>query len=356
MASRNAADAAALIIAGGRGTRFWPASRAGRPKPLFSLDGRTTLLGATIARIAPLIARERIFVIVAADQASAFRRALRGTIPARNLLIEPQGRGTTMAIALGAALVRSRLGDTTLAVIPADHHVTPAAGFRRTLSTALGLARGRDAIVVIGVKPTRPETGYGYQKIGRAAGAGFVVDRFIEKPPPALAAQMVRSGRYLWNAGMFVMSTSTLEGELAIHCAPLARALPAMARLKGPALLRAYRGLKMDAFDRDVVEKSGHVISVKARFEWYDVGSWQGLWEAMRGRGDNVTTGPVVAIDSHGVIARATEGRLMVIAGMDDLVAVDAGDAILIARRSRSQDLRRVTDELRRRRGLDRYL
>jgi len=355
MASRNA-DAAALIIAGGRGTRFWPASRADRPKPLFSLDGRTTLLGNTIARIAPLIARERIFVIVAADQAGVFRAALDGAIPPRNLLIEPQGRGTTMAIAFGAALVRARLGDSTLAVIPADHYVTPADGFRQTLNIALGLARSRDAIVVIGVKPTRPETGYGYQKIGRAAGAGFVVDRFIEKPPPALAAQMVRSRRYLWNAGMFVMGTATLAGELALHCPPLAAALPKLVRLKGPALVRAYRALKMDAFDRDVVEKSAHVISVRARFEWHDVGSWQGLWEAMRGRGDNVTTGPVVAIDSHGVIARAIEGRLMVIAGMDDLVVVDAGDAILIARRSRSQDLRRVTDELRRRRGLTRYL
>jgi mannose-1-phosphate guanylyltransferase len=354
MANTNA-DATALIIAGGRGTRFWPLSRSDRPKPLFSLDGRTTLLDNTIARLEPLIPRDRIFVIVAADQAAAFRRALQGRLPARNLLIEPEGRGTTLAITLGAAIVRRRLGESTLAVIPADHHVTPQSGFRRTLTAALGLARSRDAIVVVGVKPTRAETGYGYQKVGRPVGSGFVVERFIEKPPKALAAQMIRSSRYLWNAGMFVMSTRTLSEELATHCPPLAAALPALATLKGTALKRAYRRQNLDAFDRDVVEKSERVLSVKARFEWHDVGSWQGLWEAMRGRGDNVTTGPVVALESHGVVARAADSRLMVIAGMDDLVAIDAGDAILIARRSQSQDLRRVTNELRRR-GLDRFL
>jgi mannose-1-phosphate guanylyltransferase len=355
MPSKNSGTAA-LIIAGGRGTRFWPLSRGNRPKPLFAFDGRTTLLEATIGRLTPLVPRERIFIIVAAEQAALFRRALHSRIPPRNLLVEPEGRGTTMAIAYGTALIRKRVGETTVAVVPADHYVSPANGFRRTLASAMSLARDRAAIVVVGVKPTRAETGYGYQMVGKRAGSGFVVERFIEKPPMSEAVRMARSRRYLWNAGIFVFGTETLQAEIGKCCPVLADAMPGLLKAKGGHLARAYRRLRFDAFDRDVIERSQRVLGVRARFQWHDVGSWQGLWEAIRGRSDNVTTGRVIALDSHGVMARGdADGRPMVIVGMDDLVAIDAGDAILIARRSRSQELRRVTEELHRR-GLDRFL
>lgn len=344
-----------MIIAGGQGRRFWPLSRANRPKPLFSLDGRTTLLGDTIARLQPLIARERIFVIAAAAQAALFRRALSELIPARNLLLEPEGRGTGVAIAYGAGVIESRLGAGVVAVMPADHYVAPAAAFRRTLGRALRLARTHPAMVVIGVPPTHPETGFGYQKIGAAiAAGGFEVERFVEKPRLELATEMVRSGNFLWNAGMFVMSAETLAAELARHCAPLAKVMRELPALSGSRLAAAYRRLKIDSFDRAVVEKSRRVIGVRADFRWHDVGSWQGLWEARRGRDGNLLSGRVVTLDSSGVLARADD-RLMVLLGVDDLVAIDTGDAILIAKRSRSQDLRRVIDELRRR-GLERYL
>lgn len=349
------ASTAAQIIAGGQGTRFWPLSRSNRPKPLFSLDGRTTLLGDTIARLQPLIARDRIFVITAAAQASLFHHALRKLIPARNLILEPEGRGTGVAIAYGAGVIESRLGVGVIAVMPADHYVAPAASFRRTLGRAVRLARAHPAIVVIGIPPMHPETGFGYQKIGPAiAGGGFTVERFVEKPAPDLAAAMVRSGDFLWNAGMFVMRADTLAAELAQHCVPLATVMRELPALSGAKLARAYRRLKVDSFDRTVVEKSRGVIGVRADFRWHDVGSWQGLWEALRGADGNMLSGRVVALDSNGVLARA-DSRLMVLLGVDNVVAIDAGDAILIAKRSRSQDLRRVIDELRRR-GLERYL
>jgi mannose-1-phosphate guanylyltransferase len=352
---RARAPAAALIIAGGQGTRFWPLSRSNRPKPLFSLDGRTTLLGDTIARLQPLIARDRIFVIAAAAQAPLFRRALRGLLSSRNLLVEPEGRGTGVAIAYGVGVIESRLGAGLIAALPADHYVAPAAAFRRTLARAIRLARTHPAMVVIGVSPTHPEVGFGYQKIGPSInGGGFAVERFVEKPAPKLAAAMVRSGEFLWNAGMFVMNGATLAAELERHCPPLARVRRELPTLKGAQLVNAYRRLRIDSFDRAVVEKSRRVIGVRADFRWHDVGSWQGLWEAMRGADGNLLSGRVVSLDSKGVLARAN-ARLMVLLGVDDIVAVDAGDAILIAKRSRSQDLRRVVDELRRRR-LDRYL
>jgi mannose-1-phosphate guanylyltransferase len=243
-----------LIIAGGRGTRFWPESRAGRPKPLFSIDGKTSLLDDTIARTRPLIPSERIFVLVSADQAAAFRRPLKSKIPTHNLIVEPEGRGTAVAITYGAAIITQRLGDdTVIAVMPADHYIAPAAGFRRTIAQAIALAAKNRVLV-----------------------------------------------------------------------------------------------------DRVVAEKSGIVLGVRARFRWHDIGSWEGLWEAFRGRGSNVLSGNAIALDADGVLARARD-RLVVLFGVSDLVAIDTGDAILIAPRSKSQEVRRVIDELRRR-GFTRYL
>lgn len=294
-------------------------------------------------------------MIAAATQAPLFRRALRGLVPARNLLLEPDGRGTGVAIAYGAGVIESRLGAGVIAVMPADHYVAPAAAFRRTLGRALRLARAHPAIAVIGVPPTYPEVGFGYQKIGPAVtGGGFEVERFVEKPPLKLARRMVRSGEFLWNAGMFVMNAETLAAELARHCAPLAKVMRELPALSGAKLIAAYRRLRIDSFDRAVVEKSRRVIGVRADFRWHDVGSWQGLWEARRGPDGNMLSGRIVTLDSSGVLARA-DGRLMVLLGVNDVVAVDAHDAILIAKRSRSQDLPRVIEELRRR-GLERYL
>jgi mannose-1-phosphate guanylyltransferase len=350
-----ARDGAALIIAGGRGTRFWPESRADRPKPLFSIDGKSTLLDDTIARLQPLIPRDRIFVLASADQAAAFRRAIKHSLPPRNLIVEPEGRGTAVAITYGVAVIARRCGsDTTVAVMPADHHIKPAAGFRRTIAEAFALASRNDAIVVVGVTPTRPETGYGYQQIGEKVGVGFKVARFIEKPPPPVAQKMVRSGKFLWNAGMFVMRAAALAAQLERHAPELAGAMRRFAAIKRAALPAYYRSLEFDSFDRVVAEKSRNVLGVRARFGWHDVGSWEGLWEALRGRDNNAISGNAIALDADGVLARAGK-RLMVLIGVSDLVAVDAGDAILIARRSRSQEVRAAIDELRRRR-LERYL
>ncbi|MGH7914582.1 MAG: mannose-1-phosphate guanylyltransferase [Candidatus Binataceae bacterium] len=351
----SAAPPSALIIAGGRGTRFWPESRAWRPKPLFSIDGRTSLLAETIARIAPVTGRARTFVLVSADQRAIFRKALRGLLPPANLIVEPSARGTAVAIAYGCATVAHRAGAGVVAVMPADHYITPPIAFRRTLGDAIELAATRHAMVVIGVVPDRPEPGYGYQQIGRPVGRGFEVVRFVEKPPLEAARRMVASGKFLWNAGMFVMKVATLTSELEHHAPDLAGAMHELAGAPAAKVARIYRRLDFDAFDRVVAEKSRNVLSVRARFRWHDVGSWAGLWEALRGRESNVLKGEVIALDCDGLLARGSDKRLMVLLGVKDLVVVDTGDAILIASRKSSQDLRRVVDELTRRR-LERYL
>jgi mannose-1-phosphate guanylyltransferase len=389
-------DAAILILAGGRGTRFWPESRLDRPKPLFSIDGKTSLLADTVARMRPLIGQDRVFVLASADQASLFRPTLRRLIPPRNLIVEPEGRGTAVAIAYGTAIIARRFGgQTVVGVMPADHYVTPGAAFRRTLRDAIGLASNHPAIVVIGIKPTRLETGYGYVKTGApvpvpktqidkrdkqhgrqerdtdnptwvhsrssllsplssSRGAAFKLDRFVEKPPAATALKMIRSGKYLWNAGMFVMSAATLAAELERHATRLAVAMRSFASMGPAELEHSYRALEFDAFDRVIAEKSRNVLGVRARFQWHDVGSWEGLWEALRGRRRNVLSGNILALEADGVLARARD-RLMVLLGVKDIVAIDTGDVILIAHRSQSQDVRKVIDQLKRR-GLERYL
>ncbi|MGH7779218.1 MAG: mannose-1-phosphate guanylyltransferase [Candidatus Binataceae bacterium] len=335
----------ALIIAGGRGTRLWPASREHQPKPLFSADGKISLLEATIARLDPLVPCKKIFVLVAAAHANTFRRALRGIVPARNLIVEPAARGTAVAIAYGMAAIERRAGAGAVAVMPADHIIEPAAGFRATIAAAASLASSRHAIVVIGIEPERPDTGFGYQKIGPAVGAGFKVEQFIEKPPLARARRMVRSGKYLWNAGMFVMDSRTLEAELRAHSPALATAAKGLATMPRAKFERAYKRLQFDSFDREVVERSRNVLGVRARFKWHDVGSWEGLRQAVGGDARSVTRGNVLALDSERILAHS-DTRLMVIFGLSDLIAIDTGDAILIAHRNQSDAMRRVTEAL----------
>jgi len=351
--ARTAALPSALIIAGGQGTRFWPASRRLRPKPLFSLDGKSTLLADTIARLPPLIATERIFVLVPAAQAQSFADALAGAIPPENLLIEPQPRGTAVAIAFGCALIKQRRGEGVVAVMPADHFIQPASRFRATLARAIAIAARRQAIVVIGVPPTRPDTGYGYQEAGEPIAGGYRVKRFVEKPPAAVARKMVQSGRFFWNAGMFVMSQESLEAELSKQVPALAAACTRLVKQER-GWERRYAGLKFDSFDYEVLEKSGQVIGVRASFRWDDVGSWNGLWETQRDRHGNALMGQVLALDSAQVLARAN-GRLMVLLGVKDLIAIDTDDALLIAHRERTQEVRRVIEELKQR-GLAAYL
>ncbi len=346
---------AALIIAGGRGTRFWPEARTHRPKPLFAHDGKNSLLADTITRVQPAIPAERTFVLVAAEHAAVFRRAIKNLLPARNLIIEPEGRGTTVAIAYGVAIIASRLGaDTTVAVMPADHYIPQAKEFRATIAEAATLAARPGAVVVVGITPTRAETGFGYQAIGQPVGTGFKVKRFVEKPDAATARRMVRSGKFLWNGGIFVMKSSTLVAELRERAPALAAAMARFPTMKPAELRAAYGSFKLDSFDRVVAEKSRNLLGVRARFGWNDVGSWEGLWEALRGDTHSVTTGKVVTIESTGVMARGGQ-RLMVLLGVEDVVAIDTDDAILIVHRSRSQDVGRALDELRRL-GLEGYL
>jgi mannose-1-phosphate guanylyltransferase len=247
---------AALIIAGGRSTRFWPEGRADRPKPLFSVTGDSSLILDTVARLQPLIPCERIFVLVTEGQRKAFHSELQGTIAPRNLIIEPEGRGTAVAIAYGFAIIAERFGkDAIIVTTPADHYVPQANAFQSTIGKAIRVASDARAVVVIGIKPTRPETGYGYQQVGQPIKGGFKVARFIEKPPLERARRMVLSGQFLWNAGIFAMSPAVLLSEMRQHSPTLAAAMGRFARMKPRELRAVYRQFEVASFDCEIAEK-----------------------------------------------------------------------------------------------------
>jgi mannose-1-phosphate guanylyltransferase len=344
-------------MAGGAGTRFWPRSRGRSPKQLLSILSEESLLQETIARIAPLVARDRLLVVTARDQAAAVRAQLAGRRVA--VLSEPAGRNTAAAVALAATVIARRDPGAVMVVLPSDHAIRDLVRFRADVRLALDVAERRGALVTLGSEPTRPETGYGYLCVGaRIAGErGRVawVDRFVEKPPRARAEALLRAGNVLWNTGVFAWRVDAILAALRRHLPSVVRALDAAVGRGARALAAAYARLPAVSIDTGVLERAERVAVVRARFRWTDVGSWaalEPLWTSP-GNGRNAVRGRALPIDSHGCLVDSPT-RLVALLGVEDLVVVDSPDALLVCRKDRAQDVRLVVDELRRR-GLGRY-
>jgi mannose-1-phosphate guanylyltransferase len=347
-------------MAGGSGTRFWPRSRADAPKQLLALAGRRSLLQDAAERMAAVVGWSRVLVVTGTRHAAAVRRQL-PRLASRQHLIEPLARNTAPAIALAALHLAERTPTACMIVVPADHVIGNAPRFRRTLARATAVAERTGALVTLGVQPTRPETGYGYIRPGtpiRGVGGGVAwVDAFIEKPDLARARRLVRSGRALWNSGMFVWRVDRILAELERLLPEVVGPLAGAMRRGGrAALARAYRRLPAVSIDTGVMERAERVAVVRAGFPWSDVGSWAAVGELWRrtGAGHNATRGRVVALDSRGCVVDSPE-RLVALLGVEDLGVVDTPDAVLVCRRDRAQEVRRIVAELQRR-GLGRYL
>jgi mannose-1-phosphate guanylyltransferase len=342
-------------MAGGAGTRFWPRSRRRMPKQLLRVVGSRTLLQATVDRLRGLVPPGQTLVVTHRDHAAEVRRQL-PHLPRRNVLIEPLARNTAPCIALAALEIRRRAPRATFVVLPADHAVRDVAAFRATLTRALGWANAAGCPVTIGIRPTAPDTGYGYIQQGERVGAGVrTVRSFEEKPRRARAHRFVASGRYRWNSGIFVWRVDTVLDLFARHLPDvtigLERALSLPAARRKAALARAYARLTPVSIDYGIMEKAAPVLVVDGDFGWSDVGSWEALGGLPRANG---RAAPVVAVGASRYVVFSPE-RLVALVGVDDLIVVDAADALLICRRDRAQDVRRVVQELERR-GLDAYL
>lgn len=350
----------AIVLAGGRGERFWPLSRTGRAKQFLPLIGEKTLLGATVERIAPLVAPWRLVVITGRDQADAVLASLPG-LPPDHLVAEPAGRNTAPAVAVGAVWARRRDPEAVLLVVPSDAWVGDEAAYRAALAAAVEAAGREEALITIGVVPTRPETGYGYLEIAEAAGAGpplFGVRRFVEKPDAGTALEYLAGGRHLWNCGIFVMRARVFLAALEEHLPPVFEALERLeaAGLESREALEAfYRAVPSVSIDYGVMEKAANVLTVRGAFPWDDLGSWLALERVLPPDGDLVTRGEVLALESPGSVIYSEQG-LVAALGVPDLVIVRTGEATLVVPKERAQEVRTLVQRLGQRDEWRRYL
>src|SRR5262247_3553427 len=285
----------AVILAGGRGTRFWPRSRSKTPKQLLNIAGKGTMLEQTVARFRPLVPADRIWTVTNAEQQSSLRKQL-PTASRKRVLVEPIGRNTAAAIALAAFQVRkASKGDALMAVLPADHYIKDVATYQKIVSTALDVARKPGRMVVLGIPPTRPETGFGYIErmeptIGADGTPVYPVRRFTEKPALETAKEYIASGNYQWNAGMFFWRVSTFLEALYRHLPATFRQLEKLAPSIGTArytaqLRRIYAKLESISVDYAILERATaeaaepQVMVIPAQVGWSDIGSWAAVYE-----------------------------------------------------------------------------
>jgi mannose-1-phosphate guanylyltransferase len=338
----------AVIMAGGAGTRFWPLSRAARPKQFLRLAGRGTMLQETARRLHGVVPRSRVLVVAP----PAYTRLVRAQLPwlaAENLVIEPAPRGTAACLALVAAEVARRHPQAALAVLAADHAIDDVAALRTCLRRAYDVA-GDGWLVTFGIPPTGPETGYGYVRLGapldRRRPRVARALRFVEKPDGRRARRFVADGSYRWNSGMFAWRVDAFRAELARHAPAVAAAAEAVIAGRGAAARRAYARLASAPVDVAVLERARRIAVVDATFDWSDVGSWAAMAALWGTDGDgNAQRGAALLLDCQRTTVHAGS-RLVAVLGAEDLVVVDTPDALLVCPRQRAQDVRAVVRAL----------
>ncbi|MBX6314661.1 MAG: mannose-1-phosphate guanylyltransferase [Isosphaeraceae bacterium] len=347
----------AVVMAGGSGTRFWPKSRRNRPKQLLRLYGDATMLQQTVARIAPLVPPERVLIVTGADQAAAIREQL-PDLPAANIVAEPCPRDTAPCVGLAASIIARKDPGGTMIVMPADHVIEPRDQFVRTVRAAvLVIEEDPTAFVTFGIKPTRPETGYGYiergELLGRPEGIALhEVIQFREKPDRATAERFLAEGRFAWNSGIFVWRAKAILEALAAHRPGLAAALGRVANTLGTPMERATLDLEFPRMekipiDKAVMEKAANVRVLEVVYDWNDVGDWRALTALVPPDAkENTIQGPAHAVDTKGTIIVADDGRLVATLGVEDLVIVQSGGATLIARKDQLDKLKMLVEGL----------
>ncbi len=342
-----------VILAGGGGTRLWPASRRSCPKQFLSLGtGEASLLAATVKRLEPACG-ESLWVVTAADQVPQVRDAVPSIASAR-IVAEPAARNTAAALGLAAVQVLHEDPDAIMAAIPSDQHIGNTEEFLRIVDLAFSAAEQHDAIITIGIVPTRPETGYGYLNVGtEVAGELKRIDAFVEKPNEETAAMYIATGDYLWNGGMFFTKARRLLDEIRLHMPETGKGLDTIAAALGTSEAQAvcdavYPTLPKVSIDYGVMERTTPVFTISGDFDWNDVGSWSALADYKEADASgNITLGTVVTHEANGNIVVGDADTVIALAGVSDLIVVRSGNAVLVLPRDRSQDVKALVEELK---------
>lgn len=351
----------ALIMAGGEGKRFWPLSRKDKPKQFLTLIGRKSLLIQTVERILPLIPIENIFVVTVERYLEETRRHLPG-LPAENIIIEPEGKNTGPCIALGTLKIKKISPDSTIVVLPADHGIADNESFRNVIKYGQRIANTMLAsndypLVTLGVKPSKPETGYGYIKesteLMDSSGRynAKTILNFIEKPDLKTASDLINEGGYYWNSGVFIWKTATILKEFSEILPEWYRyfdgILNSFDNENGSLVIEEfYRNIQSGSIDRLVLEKSGNGVVIPIDFSWSDVGTWQALDEFLRSNEtENIGIGNCISFDSASCLLFA-QNRLIATVGVKNLVIVETDDAILVLDKNKAQDVKRLVEKL----------
>jgi len=353
-----------IIMAGGRGERFWPVSREKTPKQLINLIGDGSLLQQAVERVRPLVPPDNILVITNEVQSAEVRRQL-PKLPKENIIVEPMGRDTCAAVTLGAALVGARSTTSIMAVLPADHVITEDGKFQRVLADAFDLAGRGQVLVTIGIKPTEPATGFGYIKVGETLPppqgrkpyqtAFHRAEQFVEKPPFEKAVEFLNSGQYRWNAGMFIWSFVAIVEALQKHQPDMADAcrrwFDAASRRKLAATIsKDYPGLKKISIDYALMEKAQNVVVADGNFQWDDLGSWTALARHLKSDPEgNCAVADFIHVDSARNLvfdARTKNRTPIALVGLRDAIVVQTDDAMLVAHKSQAQKVKELVRRL----------
>ncbi|MDT3700209.1 MAG: mannose-1-phosphate guanylyltransferase [Thermincola sp.] len=353
-----------VIMAGGRGERFWPKSRAAKPKQFIDITGTGNMLLLTYRRVVKLVAPEQIFVVTGVEYKAATLDSL-PELPPENIIIEPEGRNTAPCIGLAAVVLEKRFPGAVMVVVPADHFIIEEDKFIDDLRQTITLASDTGGLVTIGVRPSRPETGYGYlqtgpQVVNTGHTAALKVTRFVEKPDYDTALKLLTEGNYLWNAGIFVWKTTVILEAFENFLPEIYRGLMELKDRLGDhdfaeLLVRVYAGFPRISIDYGIMEKAEQVYTIPGNFIWDDVGTWNALPRVLcADQDENILSGEVVALDSKNSIIDAGR-RLVAVIGADNLVIVDTEDTTFVCHKNKIEMVRELLEELRRR-NMGKYL
>ncbi len=344
----------ALIMAGGRGERFWPRSRKTLPKQFLSLtDDGKTMIQLTVERIRPLVELEDIYIATNRDYRQLVLEQLPG-LPEENILCEPVGRNTAPCIGLGAMQISRKYEDAVMFVLPSDHLIKFNNMFQTVLQDACEVAEKGENLVTIGITPDYPETGYGYIKFcpGITEGRAYQVDRFVEKPCLEVAKEYIATEEYLWNSGMFTWKISSIlnnmKNLMPDTYAGLERIRDAAGTPEADSVLeKEFRAMQSQSIDYGIMEKAKNIYIIPGAFGWDDVGSWLAVERIKKtNESGNVVNGNVITVDTHNCIIQG-EKKLIATVGLEDMIIVDTSDAMLICAKNSAGDIKKVLENLK---------